>query len=177
MTGSKRGPRARIRRATPEDCGALIELQREFYREDRLAHDARNTRALRRLLRSSDAGAVWVIEASEPGAARPAIGYCVLTLGYTLELGGRDAFIDELYLRPEWRGRGLGVRALRVAEAAARRRGVRAMHLEVDTGNRRARRLYERWGFAVRDRYHLMVKPLGERRRSTPAPERSAPTR
>jgi ribosomal protein S18 acetylase RimI-like enzyme len=37
---------------------------------------------------------------------------------------------------------------------------VRAVHLEVDTGNDRARRLYERSGFAVRERYHLMTKVL-----------------
>jgi len=161
----------RIRRASRDDASVLIELQREFYREDRLPHAAANERALRALLRSPGSGVVWVIEAargaaaSSRGRARPVIGYLVLTFGYTLELGGRDAFIDELYLRPEWRGRGLGRRAVATAEAGARRLGVRALHLEVDTGNR-ARVLYERAGFVVRDRYHLMIKRLGRRART-----------
>ncbi len=91
---------------------------------------------------------------------RTPIGYLVLTIGYSLERGGRDAFIDELYVRPQWRGLGLGTLAVATAEVAARRLGVRAVHLEVDTTNERARRLYERIGFAVRQRYHLMTKKI-----------------
>ena len=63
-------------------------------------------------------------------------------------------------MRAEWRGRGLGALAVATAEAAARRLGVRAVHLEVDTTNDRARRLYERVGFTLRQRYHLMTKVL-----------------
>jgi ribosomal protein S18 acetylase RimI-like enzyme len=84
----------------------------------------------------------------------------VLTLGWSLELGGRDAFIDELYVKPARRGRGLGTLALATAEAAARRRGVRALHLEVDVTNETARRLYQRVGFRLRERYQLMLKRL-----------------
>ena len=149
----------RIRRARPGDGAALVEMQREFYREDRIAHGAVNARALHRLLRSPVAGVVWVIETCG-GRERAPIGYLVLTIGYSLERGGRDAFIDELYVRSEWRGRGLGTLAVATAEAVARRLGVRAVHLEVDTTNDRARRLYERVGFTVRQRYHLMTKVL-----------------
>jgi ribosomal protein S18 acetylase RimI-like enzyme len=149
----------RIRRARPGDGAALVELQREFYREDRLTHGAANARALHRLLRSPLAGVVWVIEAGGRDQRSP-IGYLVLTIGYSLERGGRDSFIDELYVRSEWRGRGLGTHAVATAEAGARRLGVRAVHLEVDTTNDRARRLYERVGFTLRQRYHLMTKVL-----------------
>jgi GNAT superfamily N-acetyltransferase len=150
---------ARIRRARPGDGAALVEMQREFYREDSIAHAAVNARALHRLLRSPQAGVAWVIE-DGAGRARSPIGYVVLTIGYSLERGGRDSFIDELYVRPRSRGRGLGALAIATVEAAARRLGVRAVHLEVDTGNDRARRLYERSGFALRRRYHLMTKAL-----------------
>jgi ribosomal protein S18 acetylase RimI-like enzyme len=150
---------ARIRRARRGDGAALVELQREFYLEDRIVHTPANARALHRLLRSPQAGVIWVIE-SGVGRTRSAIGYVVLTIGYTLERGGRDSFIDELYVQPRSRGRGLGALAIATVEAAARRLGVRAVHLEVDTGNDRARRLYERSGFAVRQRYHLMTKVL-----------------
>ena len=156
---SKNEAVARIRRARPGDGIALVELQREFYREDRIAHAPVNARALHRLLRSPESGVVWVIE-SGSGRSRSPIGYVVLTIGYSLERGGRDSFIDELYVRPDQRGRGLGALAIATAEVAARRLGVRAVHLEVDTGNDRARRLYERSGFALRERYHLMTKVL-----------------
>jgi GNAT superfamily N-acetyltransferase len=161
MTAARSGSEAapRIRRARSVDGAALVELQREFYREDRITHAAANARALHRLLRSPQAGVVWVIEARSGREWGP-IGYVVLTLGFSLERGGRDAFIDELYVRPEHRGRGVGALAVVTAEAVARRLGVRAVHLEVDTGNDRARRLYERIGFTLRQRYHLMTKVL-----------------
>jgi ribosomal protein S18 acetylase RimI-like enzyme len=155
--------RDQIRRATVDDYRALVEMQREFYREDRIVHGPANARALRRLLRSPELGLVWMIEhGGEKGARAGAnpVGYLVLTLGYSLEQGGRDSFVDELYVRPEQRGRGLGSRAIATAQAAARRLGVRAVHLEVDVDNDRARRLYERVGFTLRRRYQLMTRRL-----------------
>ena len=160
MTGTlQHDAPVRIRRARVDDGSALIQLQREFYVEDRIEHAPVNARALLRLLRTPEAGAIWVIETAGPGK-RSLDGYIVLTVGYSLERGGRDAFIDELFVRAELRGRGLGAQAVAVAEAGARRLGVRAVHLEVDNTNDRARRLYERVGFTLRRRYQLMTKVL-----------------
>jgi hypothetical protein len=36
-------------------------------------------------------------------ADRP-VGHLIITLGYSVEYGGRDGFIDDLYLVPEVRG-------------------------------------------------------------------------
>ena len=47
-----------------------------------------------------------------PSCLMIAVGYLVLTLGYSLEYGGRDAFIDEVYIRSSYRGRGIGTAAL-----------------------------------------------------------------
>ena len=70
------------------------------------------------------------------------MGYLVVAFGYSLEFRGRDAFVDELYVAPTHRGRGLGREALRVAEPCCLEAGVRALHLEVRPGNARARGLY-----------------------------------
>jgi ribosomal protein S18 acetylase RimI-like enzyme len=75
------------------------------------------------------------------------VGYLIITLGYSVEYGGRDGFIDDLYLVPEVRGAGLGRRLLAFALAEAARLGVRTLHLEVDVGNERATRLYRAGGF------------------------------
>ena len=68
-----------------------------------------------------------------------------------------EAFLADLEIMPEWRGRGLGTAVLRalIAEAAARRLPVA---LQVLKGNP-ARRLYERLGFlyiAETDTHHHM---------------------
>jgi ribosomal protein S18 acetylase RimI-like enzyme len=119
-----------------------------------LREDAAET-ALRGLLAAPDRGLVWVIE-----QAGEAAGYLVLTWGYSLEFHGRDAFIDELYVAPSYRGAGLGRQAVEWAEDACRAHGAGAVHLEVEIDNERAHALYRRRGFAERG-LRLMTKRLG----------------
>jgi GNAT superfamily N-acetyltransferase len=103
--------------------------------------------ALRPLLCDGSLGRVWLFR--DGGKA---IGYFVLTLGWSLEYLGRDAFVDELYVSPAHRGRGLGSRALDLIDEACREIGVQALHLEVERENLEARRLYLRRGFSENDR-------------------------
>jgi GNAT superfamily N-acetyltransferase len=74
-------------------------------------------------------------------------GYGVVTWGWSLESGGRDALLDELYVRD--RGRGAGAALLEAIVAAARARGASRMFLETEEGNAAARRFYARAGFDV----------------------------
>ena len=150
-------PGALFRPAAESDVGVLLELMRALYDEDGstpLREDAAET-ALRGLLAAPDRGLVWVIE-----QAGEAAGYLVLTWGYSLEFHGRDAFIDELYVAPSYRGAGLGRQAVEWAAAACRAQGAGAVHLEVEIDNERAHALYRRSGFAERG-LRLMTKRLG----------------
>ena len=88
-------------------------------------------------------------------------GYIALTYGYSLEFGGRDAFIDEFYIRPDFRGEGLGQTILGLIQQEAERLGIRALHLEVARTNLRAQRLYARANFQPRNKYVLMSATLG----------------
>lgn len=148
---------ASFRPAAESDLGVLLELMRALYDEDGstpLREDAAET-ALRGLLAAPDRGLVWVIE-----QAGEAAGYLVLTWGYSLEFYGRDAFIDELYVAPSYRGAGLGRQAVEWAEDACRAHGAGAVHLEVEIDNERAHALYRRSGFAERG-LRLITKLLG----------------
>lgn len=134
----------------------LLELMHALYDEDGTTplHREAAELALRGLLAAPDRGLVWVIEQrGEPA------GYLVLTWGYSLEFHGRDAFIDELYLAPRYRGVGLGRQAVEWAEAVCRAQGAGALHLEVELDNQRAHALYRRSGFAERG-LRLMTKRL-----------------
>jgi len=87
------------------------------------------------------------------------VGYIVLTLGFSFEFHGRDAFIDELYIDAAFRRRGYGRQAVTFVETKARKMGVNAIHLEVDWGNDPALELYRRTGYQDHDRF-LMTKWL-----------------
>ena len=87
------------------------------------------------------------------------VGYIILTIGFSFEFRGHDAFIDELYIVPAHRRRGFGHQAMAFVEQRAREMGVNAIHLEVDRGNDSALELYRRCGYEDHDRY-LMTKWL-----------------
>jgi ribosomal protein S18 acetylase RimI-like enzyme len=88
-----------------------------------------------------------------------AAGYAIVTWGYDLEYGGRDAFLTELFVRPAQRGRGIGHQALAAAEDAARAGGAHALHLLVRHDNAEALRLYDRAGYRTEARA-VMTKDL-----------------
>ena len=116
------------------------------------------TRALIRTERGDEEGAradAAVVEGEAAGAAASLLGYLAVTFGWSLEWGGRDAFVDELYLAPSHRGGGIGRTAIALAEDACRAAGVRALHLEVERENARGRALYARAGFADTERLLL----------------------
>lgn len=58
-----------------------------------------------------------------------------------------SAFVKDLCVAPEARGRGLGAALICHAADAFARRGHRELRLRVEAGNARALRLYERLGF------------------------------
>ncbi len=52
------------------------------------------------LLSDPSLGRIWILGES--------VGYVVLSLGYSMEYGGRDAFVDDLFVREAHRRAGLG---------------------------------------------------------------------
>jgi ribosomal protein S18 acetylase RimI-like enzyme len=144
-----------FRVAQEGDVGAVIHLMRDYYAEEGYPFVEAEARAtVTRLLRDGQLGRAWLACAGEAP-----IAYLAVTFGYSFEYRGRDAFIDELYILPAHRRRGLGAEALALAEAACREAGVRALHLEVERSKAAAQALYRRWGFADHDRC-LMTKRL-----------------
>jgi GNAT superfamily N-acetyltransferase len=140
--------------ATSEDAETILVMMEEFYAEEGYPFDrGKALGALLPLLDDPSIGCVWMIEDAES-----AVGYFVLTLGWSLEYLGRDAFVDEIYVSPSHRGRGLGRLSLEVLEQACRALDVKALHLEVERENP-AMGLYRKWGFADSDRL-LMTKRL-----------------
>lgn len=133
----------RYRPAIAADVDAIIALQRAYYEEDGYPFAAaRMGQLVRRLLSEPSLGMLWVAEVDGQVA-----GYVALTLGFSLEHGGRDAFIDELLIAPAHRRQGLGRAGMDLAAIWAREQGVQALHLEVEPHREAAIALYEELGF------------------------------
>jgi GNAT superfamily N-acetyltransferase len=144
---------ATFRLATPADLDLLLIFNREFCAFDQHPFDAATLRpALDRLLRDESLGRIWLIQDDAQ-----AIGYLVLTFGYSLEYRGRDAFVDEIYIRESHRRRGIGTQTFAFLEQVCQALGVRALHLEVEHRNTSAQQFYRTVGFYNQER-HLMTR-------------------
>jgi GNAT superfamily N-acetyltransferase len=136
---------ATVRRATPDDADRLIELVAEYCAADEHRFDRSVVEAgLAPLLAGDDVGVVWLLDIDGE-----LDGYIVVTWGWSIEIGGLDVVLDEIYVRA--RGRGHGSRLIEHAEADCRRRGVKRIFLETERRNEPARRLYLRHGYTVDD--------------------------
>ena len=139
---------ARFRPAVAADVDMLLGFMRAFYAHEGLLFLEPAARAaVEGLLRQPSAGRIFLIEAD----GTP-VGYVVLTIGYSLLYQGRDAFIDELFIAPSHRGRGLGRRTIAFLDETCRALDVGALHLEVERVNTPAQELYLRTGFEGHDR-------------------------
>ncbi|SHG32007.1 GNAT family N-acetyltransferase [Cognatishimia maritima] len=147
---------AALHLAKPEDLKKLMPLVSAFHRELQLgSEETALERALIPLLEGSPYGAVYLL-----GPARAPMGYVTLTFSWSIELGGMDGFVDEIYLRPAVRGRGIALETLQSLRKVLQSAGVMALHLEVDRENEAAQKLYKRARFELRDRYSLMTLRL-----------------
>ncbi len=97
------------------------------------------TTRLRRLLAGGEVIALL--------AGDPAVAVALLTLRPNVWHAGPVALLDELYVAPQMRGRGLGSALLTAAEAVTRERGGELLEINVDGVDTDARRFYERHGY------------------------------
>jgi ribosomal protein S18 acetylase RimI-like enzyme len=79
-------------------------------------------------------------------------GYFALAIGFTIEAGGKDGFLDELFVKEKYRDRGIGRAAVKFALDICPSMEIRRLSLEVETHNSRAKRLYQDIGFFTHDR-------------------------
>lgn len=138
--------------ATAKDLGTFVAFMRQLQEDDPWScpfDEAAATSALRGLIENPTLGRAWLIHADQ----QP-IGYIVLTMDYSLEYGGKCAWVDEFFIQKQHRGKGLGAEAMRLFEKEARKLGALTVHLQVNEGNR-AIELYRRMGFEGHGRQML----------------------
>jgi GNAT superfamily N-acetyltransferase len=81
-------------------------------------------------------------------AGDPAAGVALLTFRPCVWDAGPAVLLEELYVRPDVRSRGIGHALLERAVALAEDRGSQTFEINVDEGDTDARRFYEAHGFS-----------------------------
>jgi GNAT superfamily N-acetyltransferase len=136
---------------------ALMNLVEQYWSFEGIpGFDARRVESLLRAALFADGRArCWLAEqAGEVG------GYLLAVLVFSLEHGGMMAEIDEFFVTPAFRRRGIGAALLMQAENVLRESGVRRLQLQLGSRNARARDFYAARGYGRRSGFDLWDKAL-----------------
>lgn len=132
-----------IEAARASDRDALVDLlTRQLAEHDLPADHAGVARAVDGILADERRGFLLVARAVDE-----AVGVAYVARHWSLEHGGPACWLEELYVLPAWRCRGVGVALLRASLDSARALGCLVMDLEVTADHARAENLYAREGF------------------------------
>lgn len=140
--------------ATAEDLDQLTDLVYQLlaHESDFTPDRAKQRAGLRAILDAPHVGQIFVArsgpETGEANASRQVLGMLCLLFTISTAQGGPVCTLEDVIVREDARGRGIGSRLLEHAVAYARDRGFTRITLLTDRDNAGAQRLYERHGFA-----------------------------
>jgi ribosomal protein S18 acetylase RimI-like enzyme len=137
------------------DIDQLLVLIQDFYQHfDYPYIELEKRLTLEDLFERPTAGRIYLIQKEQK-----IVGYVFLSFYFSIEFGGRTAFIDELFVLPGDRGQGIGSKVINLIEQKCLELNLKAIHLESERTNERATALYLKLGFVDYDR-RLMTKKL-----------------
>jgi len=145
-----------IHRSRLEDLDSLLLLMHQMQLEDpwdRSPEESTVRQNLLELLQNPTFGIAFIARDENIP-----IAYLIVCFDFSLEYRGKGAWVDELFVEPAYRGKGIASQLLDLAERASLDHDAKSLHLEVTHGNP-AIELYRRRGFVDHHRY-LMTKWL-----------------
>lgn len=149
------GKQVSFHRYTESDKRDVLLMMETFYAIDDYPFDATSSQInLEEFTSESHLGRLYLIKHHSEN-----IGYIILTFGYSFEYRGRDAFIDEFFIKKDFRGLGIGNLTMDFIASEAKELGVKAIHLEVESHNVKARSLYLKKGYDANSR-ELLTKRI-----------------
>ena len=133
-----------FRDITAADHDLILPMVADFYRTDAVDHEE-PVEIMERSFAACAAPDEPLLRGVLVSRGEEAVGYVYLTFCYSAEVGGRCVFIEEIFLKEQFRGMGLGREIMDWMEKEYP--AVRRFRLEVTQVNKSAIRLYEKSGY------------------------------
>lgn len=133
-----------FREPAAADMGTLAAMMDEFYHSDAVLHPIPTSHfghTIRILAEGSPFAKAYLFEQEGEIA-----GYALLAVTWSNEAGGVTVWVDEVYVRPKFQGKGIGQAFFTFLHEAWAGKAVR-FRLETEAENEGARRLYQRLGY------------------------------
>ena len=132
-----------IRSATENDVPVVLDLIQQLAEYERLRHEAVATEAD---LRAGLFGPKAVAEALLAYVGDEPVGFALFFHNFSTFVGRRGLYLEDLFIKPQWRGRGYGRRLLVTLAHIAVERGCGRMEWSVLDWNELALRVYRAAG-------------------------------
>lgn len=135
---------AEFRKIRTEDTRAVLEMMRIFYDSPAVSHDVPEE-TLRRNVEVcvSDNPLLEGVVFWEQGQIA---GYAMFVYSFATEFGGVCVWLEDIYVKREYRGRGIGTQFLAYAKEQYQEKAM-LLKLEVERSNTEAVKVYKKCGF------------------------------
>lgn len=133
-----------IRKMCSNDFDEVLDMMRVFYASPAVQHKAPDDVLAKDI--QDCIGNMPFIEGYVFEEDGEAAGYSMLAKSYSTEYGGICIWIEDVYIKPQFRGLGIGTRFFSFIESEYSDKAVR-FRLEVAQDNLKAIEMYKRCGF------------------------------
>ncbi|MCK8142114.1 GNAT family N-acetyltransferase [Flavobacterium sp. I-SCBP12n] len=130
------------------DIETIVLLMQDFYAIDNYPIDLKVSKSLfKEFIANENLGKAWLILNEDE-----IVGYVILTFIFSFEYQGKIAFLDELYLTKQARGKGIGGQTVSFVKDKSTELGLKLIYLEIENHNQNAQKLYIANGFELHNR-------------------------
>lgn len=137
------------------DIEIIVSMMKDFYAIDNYPIESETSKKLfQTFIEDDNLGQCWLI--SHNGIT---VGYVILTYVFSFEYQGKIAFLDELYLSENARGKGIGKIALKFVHDRALQNDLKVVYLEIESHNEVAKNLYLSNDFIIHNRQLMKLIP------------------
>lgn len=133
----------------------ITAMMEDFYAIDGYPIQASKSKELfQEFIANENLGKCWLIYSNNEIA-----GYVILTFIFSFEFQGRIAFLDELYIQPQFQGKGIGKKTVEFIQNQIANFSLKLLFLEIEKHNSKAQKLYIACGFDFHNRKLMKYLP------------------
>jgi len=136
------------------DISIITQMMQDFYAIDNYPMDVEVAKTLfQEFISNEHLGKSWLIYSENK-----IVGYIILSFIFSFEYGGKIAFVDELFIKENARGKGIGKEAIQFIQREVPKLSLKLLYLEVEPHNENAQKLYLAHDFVIHNRKLMKYK-------------------